>query len=161
MKGKALFLDRDGTLIEPGLTWPTPPKILQGVQTLCRDAVRAGFELIVVTNQPDIARGKRTWTQTVSIYRELQGHLEILDFFVCPHNDSDNCDCRKPKPGLFFQARDKWNLDLRRSVMIGNEQRDMEAAERAGIGMAILVDPLSDNSELSLESALKRLKAWA
>jgi len=97
------------------------------------DALRqAGFLLIVVTNQPDIASRTLPSAEMEAIHTTLREALPLDDFFVCAHDDADHCDCRKPKPGLLFSAAQKYGVDLSRSFMLGDRWRDVEAGVNAG-----------------------------
>ena len=117
---------------------PYPPsgvgelKIVEGAVESLRDLKQAGFLLIVVTNQPDIARGTRSRATVDAIHEALRKALPLDDFFVCPHDDSDRCDCRKPLPGLLLRAAEKYEIDMPRSFMIGDRWRDVEAGASAG-----------------------------
>lgn len=140
MTGRAVFLDRDGVLnavvIRDGR--PHPPSSVEGVEVLdgvveaCHRLVDAGWLLIVVTNQPDIARGTTAPELVASINGRVVEDLPISEVLVCPHDDADACACRKPAPGLLLDAADRWNLDLRRCVMVGDRWRDVEAGAQAG-----------------------------
>ena len=93
----------------------------------------AGYRLIVVTNQPDVARGVQTRAAVEAIHAELLARgLPIDDFRVCYHDDADGCDCRKPKPGLLLAAAREEGLDLAASFLVGDRWRDVEAGKRAG-----------------------------
>jgi D-glycero-D-manno-heptose 1,7-bisphosphate phosphatase len=136
----AVFLDRDGVLnravVREGR--PHPPddlsalEVLPGAAEACATLRAAGFLLIVVTNQPDIARGTRTRDEIDTINRRLSELLPVDEFRICPHDDADRCECRKPSPGLILVAGRERGLDLRRSVMVGDRWRDVEAGKRAG-----------------------------
>ncbi len=136
----AVFLDRDGVLnravVRDGL--PYPPEnvasleLLPGVAEACATLRGAGFLLVVVTNQPDIARGTRTREDVEALNGRLAALLPVDDFRVCPHDDRDGCDCRKPSPGLLLTAARDRSIDLRRSVMVGDRWRDIESGRRAG-----------------------------
>lgn len=137
----AVFLDRDGVLnevfIRDGV--PTPPRsidqfrLLPGVPEACAELRSAGLALVVVTNQPDIARGTQTRAEVDRIHERLRALLPLDDIRVCPHDDADGCTCRKPQPGMLFEAAQRLNLDLSRSVCVGDRWRDIEAAQRAGV----------------------------
>jgi len=136
----AVFLDRDGTLnaslMRDGR--PHPPAslaemvILPGVAEAIRDFRGAGYLTIVVTNQPDIARGTQSRDVVDGINLHMKALLGFDDVRVCPHTDTDNCACRKPKPGLLIDAARDWHIDLSRSFMIGDRWRDVEAGRAAG-----------------------------
>jgi D-glycero-D-manno-heptose 1,7-bisphosphate phosphatase len=143
--GPAVFLDRDG-VINKGIVrngTPHPPdtvdelEILPGVPAALRRLKAAGFALVVVTNQPDVARGRQTVQVVEAIHRALAQQLPIDEFRVCFHDDGDGCECRKPKPGLLTRAP---LYDMARSFMVGDRWRDIEAGRRAGCRAAILIE---------------------
>jgi D-glycero-D-manno-heptose 1,7-bisphosphate phosphatase len=88
---------------------------------------------VLVTNQPDIARGTATWSAVDAINRHLVDELAIDDVNVCPHDTSDACGCRKPAPGMILDAARRLGADLARSVVVGDRWRDGGAAEAAGL----------------------------
>ena len=136
---RAVFLDRDGVLNRGHLVdgVPRPPdsvadlELLPGVEDACRTLHEAGLLLIVVTNQPDIARGTQTPEAVEAINRELMARLPLDEIRVCPHDD-DECECRKPAPGMLLDAAREHEIDLASSVMVGDRWRDVEAGRRAG-----------------------------
>ncbi len=137
---RAVFLDRDGVLNEPVVVdgRPVPPDsvgqvvLTPGVGVACSALRRAGFLLIVITNQPDIARGTRDRAAVDAINDELRRLLGLDDVLVCPHDDGDGCTCRKPQPGLILEAAARWQVSLGRSVMVGDRWRDIDAGRGAG-----------------------------
>lgn len=137
---RAAFLDRDGVINQAILRdgKPYPPsgvnelKIVAGAAEALRDLKQAGFLLIVVTNQPDIARGTQSRAAVDAIHQALREALPLDDFFVCPHDDSDQCDCRKPRPGLLLSAAEKYDIDVPHSFMVGDRWRDVDAGASAG-----------------------------
>jgi D-glycero-D-manno-heptose 1,7-bisphosphate phosphatase len=143
----AVFLDRDGVLTEAFVRngVPAPPRtmaefrVLPGVPEACTALHQAGFVLVVVTNQPDIARGTQTRAEVDRMHERLRSLLPLTDVVVCPHDDADTCQCRKPQPGMLIAAAERLGLDLARSVSVGDRWRDVEAARRAGV-TAIHVD---------------------
>jgi D,D-heptose 1,7-bisphosphate phosphatase len=146
----ALFLDRDGTINKYAglLTDIEDFELNAGIADIIKEANLGGRLAIVVTNQPAIARGDITWEQLGEIHGKMETLLGgqgayVDDIFVCPHHPDKgfegerteykiNCSCRKPKPGLLLQAAEKYNIDLGRSLMIGDSEADMEAARNAG-----------------------------
>ncbi|CAN5884932.1 HAD family hydrolase [soil metagenome] len=136
----AVFLDRDGvlnrTFVVDGV--PHPPQridefvILPGVEEACALLRRRGFRLIVVTNQPDIARGKQTFEGVARLNGALRRRLPVDDVLVCPHDNRDNCDCRKPRPGMLLAAAKAYDIDLANSTMVGDRDKDIEAGRAAG-----------------------------
>jgi D-glycero-D-manno-heptose 1,7-bisphosphate phosphatase len=140
VKHRAVFLDRDGVLnravVRNGKPYP-PANVAELVLAPnAKDALQElkaqGFLLLVVTNQPDVAKGITTQTAVEEINRKLASELPVDDVFVCYHQDSDNCDCRKPKPGMLLEGARKHNVDLAGSFMVGDRWRDVEAGQNAG-----------------------------
>jgi len=144
---RAVFLDRDGVVnravIRDGK--PFPPASLEeleitpGTESALQDLKKRGFKLIIVTNQPDVARGLTSQAAVEKINQALATSLSLDDVFVCYHSDENNCDCRKPKPGMLLEAAQKHNIDLSRSYMVGDRWRDIDAGHNAGC-KTILVD---------------------
>jgi D-glycero-D-manno-heptose 1,7-bisphosphate phosphatase len=136
---RAVFLDRDGVLNEPIVRdgRPYPPAnageliICSGAQSALQLLHDAGFVLICVTNQPDIARGTVSPESVAGINERLSAALPLDGIFVCPHDDADNCHCRKPKPGLVFDASARHGLDPAASYLVGDRWRDIEAGAAA------------------------------
>jgi D-glycero-D-manno-heptose 1,7-bisphosphate phosphatase len=143
----AVFLDRDGVLVESTVRDGVPQsarslaelQILPGVAGACERLRAAGFILVVVTNQPDVARGTLTADTVEEMHRELHHRLPLDEIAVCFHDDADGCDCRKPQPGLLLAAAERWRVDLASSFLVCDRWRDVEAAHRAGC-RAIFVD---------------------
>ena len=136
----AVFLDRDGVLNESTIRdgRPYPPdtldefRLLPGVVDACATLHRAGLVLVVVTNQPDVARGTQDASVVEAMHARLRALLPIDAILVCPHDDADACNCRKPKPGLLVEGATTFDVDLARSVMVGDRWRDIEAGVAAG-----------------------------
>ncbi len=142
---KAIFFDRDGTLNRVLENGTTPCKsddfvLYSGVEQLLSRFREDGFLNIVVTNQPDIGRGRLEGGELEKIH-EILRDLPIDDIFVCPHIDEDNCECRKPKPGLLIQAASKWSISLENSFMVGDTWRDVGAGKNAGCHAVLLIRP--------------------
>jgi D-glycero-D-manno-heptose 1,7-bisphosphate phosphatase len=140
MTRSAVFLDRDGVInrafVRDGT--PYPPDALEDLEILphvpeALSALKAqGYSLVVVTNQPDVARGAASRELVEGIHERLKGELGLDAIFTCFHDDADECDCRKPKPGLLFRASAALGIDLTSSFMVGDRWRDVEAGRRAG-----------------------------
>lgn len=138
----AVFLDRDGTINEkpPQACYVEKPEQfiwLNGAKEAIKMLNENGYRVILITNQPGIARGRLTRGELYNIHDKMEkeleafgGHLDAIYF--CPHNWDEGCECRKPKPGMFFQAQKDFSLDLTRCIMIGDDERDIEAGNRAG-----------------------------
>jgi D-glycero-D-manno-heptose 1,7-bisphosphate phosphatase len=137
---RAAFLDRDGVInrahVRSGK--PCPPasvrelEILPGVGAAIGRLREAGYLSIVVTNQPDVARGTTTKAAVEAINERLCAELPLDAVYVCWHDDADRCDCRKPRPGLLLQAAREHRIDLHRSVMVGDRWKDVAAGKQAG-----------------------------
>jgi D-glycero-D-manno-heptose 1,7-bisphosphate phosphatase len=150
---RAVFLDRDGVLNRTflhadGKTHPPDSpqelQILPGVMEACQSLRRAGFLLIVATNQPDVARGFQRREVVDAINLELRRQLLLDDFRVCYHDEADNCPCRKPKAGMLLEAGLAWGLDFRNSFMIGDRWTDVEAGRRAGCKTILVHAPITE-----------------
>ena len=140
-----MFLDRDGVLNRAVLQngKPVPPdsldavEILSGVPEALARLKRAGYGLVVVTNQPDVARGVTKKATVNAIHDFLRATLPLDDVRVCFHDEVDRCDCRKPKPGLLIHPP---VYDVAASIMVGDRWRDVEAGRAAGCRATILID---------------------
>ena len=139
-RARAVFLDRDGVINRPVIRdgRPYPPsdeaalELLPGVGDALARLRAAGFRLVVVTNQPDVARGTQTLDGLARIHARLSSQLPLDDIRVCVHDDADRCECRKPAPGLLEAAARQDGLSLPDSFMVGDRWRDIEAGRRAG-----------------------------
>ena len=137
---KAVFLDRDGVINKAPVIdgKPYPPRnldeleLIPGVDQAILQLRDRGYFCIVVTNQPDVARGKTSKETVESINQFLIQHLAIHEIVSCYHDDHENCGCRKPKPGSLLKAALKYNIDLNKSFMVGDRWRDIEAGQNAG-----------------------------
>ena len=137
---RAVFLDRDGVINRAVLRngRPYPPssvdelEFLPGVSEAINALHQAGFRIIVVTNQPDVATGVQRREVVEAIHERIRHAFPIDDIKVCYHVDQDGCTCRKPKPGMLLEVATEWSLDLGQSFMVGDRWRDIEAGRAAG-----------------------------
>lgn len=137
---RAVFLDRDGVLNEAVMRdgKPYPPlsaaemRIVPDAADALRRLKARGLPLIVVTNQPDVARGTQPAAAVEAIHGRLRRELPVDDVLSCLHDDRDQCPCRKPKPGLILEGAKRHGVDPRRSFMIGDRWRDIDAGNGAG-----------------------------
>jgi D-glycero-D-manno-heptose 1,7-bisphosphate phosphatase len=137
---RAVFFDRDGVLNEAIVRdgKPYPPanlaevRLVEGAIEGCRLLKSAGFLLIGVTNQPDVARGITSKEVVDGINAHIRTEIGLDEFRVCCHDDTDHCHCRKPEPGLLLDASRDWDIDLESSFMVGDRWRDVQAGVRAG-----------------------------
>lgn len=137
---RAVFLDRDGVvnraIVREGKPYPpanlAAVEILPGVPDALSALHDADFMLVVVTNQPDVARGTTPQAVVEEINNYLASCLPIDEFRTCYHDSGDGCSCRKPLPGLLLAAATQHGIDLGQSYMVGDRWRDTEAGQRAG-----------------------------
>ena len=140
MKSRAVFLDRDGVINQPVVREGKPYspsstegfEIISGVPEALRMLRDAGFLLVCVTNQPDVARGIQQREEVERMHKMLISTLPLDDILSCYHDNRDNCHCRKPLPGMLMDAAQKWSISLPESFMIGDRWRDIEAGSNAG-----------------------------
>ena len=162
-KQKAIFLDRDGTINKHVgfLTKPEQFELLPGVAEAIKMINKSGYLAIVVTNQPVIARGDCTWEELQQIHDKMETELgkegTFLDaIYICPHHKDKgfederpeykfDCECRKPKPGLFLQAAKDFNIELSQSIMIGDSENDLLAGYNAGLKESYIINNNSIN----------------
>ncbi len=136
---RAVFLDRDGVItravVRDGKPCPAAEEgleLLPDVPAALVELHDAGFRLVVVTNQPDVARGTLRREVVDRMHARLRSLLPIDDIRTCDHDDEDECECRKPKAGMLEAAAQDAGLSLHDSFMVGDRWRDVEAGRRAG-----------------------------
>ena len=151
MARRALFLDRDGTLIVD-VGYPRDPALVQPIEGAI-DALRVlqrDHALVVISNQSGIARGRITPAEAAAVHDRFvamfeSGGVTFAGFYYCPHGPDDGCRCRKPAPGLLEDAARELGLDLARSIMIGDKPSDLEAGRAAGCALVV---PFGDWAEV-------------
>jgi D-glycero-D-manno-heptose 1,7-bisphosphate phosphatase len=138
-EGRAVFLDRDGTIIVlvEYLSDPEKTELLPEAAEAVRMFNEAGLKVIVVTNQSALARGYFTEDVLDAIHERMERLLEeqgarIDALYYCPHHPDEDCDCRKPRPGLLQMAAREKGIDLARSFMVGDRMIDVECGKAAG-----------------------------
>lgn len=147
MLKKIVFLDRDGVINRDSPNYikhRSEFEFLPGSLDALKLLKEKGFSVIVITNQSAINRKIIPLSELEAIHALMKETVqsrggEIRDIFFCPHSPEEACDCRKPKPGLIYQARDKYDIDLSDACMIGDSAKDVECAGNAGCGLAVLV----------------------
>ena len=168
----AVFLDRDGVLNEVVIRHDRPcsPESVDELVIVEDAAVhlaalkRAGYVLICVTNQPDVARGRQTRQRVEAINAVLRTQLPLDDLRVCWHDAGDACACRKPQPGMLLAAAADHGIDLTRSVMVGDRWIDIDAGRRAGC-RAVLVgtgygEPQGQAQPDAVVASLREASSW-
>jgi D-glycero-D-manno-heptose 1,7-bisphosphate phosphatase len=160
---RALFLDRDGVVIKTLVINGKPVanhdlenlEYVPGIFDLVSFARDRNLVPILITNQPDVARGIVEKDLVDEMNSRIVTETGIEKVFMCCHDDTDRCDCRKPLPGLFYQARLLMNLDLENSFMVGDRWRDVQAAQKAGIEPIYLE---GDYQEIAPNGVFHRIK---
>jgi len=155
----AVFLDRDGVLNKLVWRdgWRVSPRALSEFEVLpeaaaCVEALRgAGLLLVVVTNQPDIARGFLAPAELESMHARLQELLPVDAIYVCPHDDPDGCLCRKPKAGLLLRASREMDIDLEASYLVGDNWKDITAGCAAGCKTVFVQGEEGDRTGISAD----------
>lgn len=145
-KIKALFLDRDGVInYDPGYVYRIEDfEFMPGIFEALAGFMALGYEIFVVTNQSGIGRGYYSEDDFAKLSKymidEFKSYgVEIKKIYHCPHTPSDDCNCRKPKPGMILQALNEHNIDPQASLIIGDKPSDLEAARRAGVESGYLI----------------------
>jgi D-glycero-D-manno-heptose 1,7-bisphosphate phosphatase len=165
----AVFLDRDGVLIHAPVV-DGKPQSIRDVSSLelepwaretCDELRAAGFALVCVTNQPDVARGLLATEELERIHARLHALLPLDEIVVCPHDDADRCACRKPLPGMLVGAAERHGLDLAASVMVGDTWRDVEAGRRAGCSTVLLERDYSESVRGNADVVVRDLREAA
>lgn len=162
---KALFLDRDGVVnVEKNYLYKIDDfELMDGILDVCRHYEAQGYLIIIVTNQSGISRGYYTQEDFKLLSEWMIQHFKSLGvtlthIYHCPHHESIDgaCDCRKPEPGMFLEAQRDFDIDMENSVMIGDNERDIEAAMRAGVTTNILLS--SEANESAANQIVRSLK---
>jgi len=168
----AVFLDRDGVLnrtYEHGDGVTHPPdclaefELLPGVPAAVSRLADAGFALVVVTNQPDVARGTQSRNRVEEMHEYLRRELPLLDILACYHDRGDGCSCRKPKPGMILEAARRWSLEMNGSFLVGDRWSDIVAGQAAGCRTALVETPYSGRSHCApdrIVPGLPEAAAW-
>jgi D-glycero-D-manno-heptose 1,7-bisphosphate phosphatase len=168
MTFKTIFLDRDGVVnIDTNYLYQINDfKFIDNIFDVCCYFQKLNYQIIIITNQSGIARGyfseKDFQILTEWMIGKFTSHnIKILDIFYCPHSPGSNCDCRKPKPGMFNEAKKKYNINMEKSWMIGDSERDIEAANLAGVRNTILlkaenrIDKINSKATFVINSILQ------
>jgi len=161
---KAVFLDRDGVINEVIMidgkpnSPHTPEEFIftPGIKDFVRGLKDKGYLIIVVTNQPDLARGNISPDGLDTLHKLMCLELPIDQVYVCQHRDEDNCSCRKPQPGMLTQAAEQWDIDLKASFIIGDQWRDIGAGKNAGCRTILISAPY--NKEVQADYVIHSLE---
>lgn len=143
-----MFLDRDGVLVESihgdYIRTSEQINILPGVRESLEKLIERGFELIIVTNQGAVSKGLISLARTNALQAEIVALLRptqdtVIHSYICPHQQSDKCACRKPHPGMLLQASKDHRIDLAHSYLIGDASTDVMAAKDAGVSPILVL----------------------
>jgi D-glycero-D-manno-heptose 1,7-bisphosphate phosphatase len=150
---KALFLDRDGVIIDyiPYLSKPEQVNIPRGAGIALKRWQDAGYQLIIFTNQSGIGRGYFTIEDVQAVHNRIfreyaQFGVTFKNVLICPHQPVDNCQCRKPSPYLLLEYAQKYHIDISQSFFIGDAPSDIECAIRAGCQPVLLLTGRGKNT---------------
>jgi D-glycero-D-manno-heptose 1,7-bisphosphate phosphatase len=162
---KTIFLDRDGVINKEVeyLFRIADFEFIEGVFDACLYFHHLDYKIIIISNQSGIARGYYNESDYQNLTEWMLDQfnkkgISILDILYCPHGPESTCNCRKPKPGMFIEAKYKYNISMKNSWMIGDKETDIEAANLAGITNTILVrsghliDESNSNSKFTIDS---------
>ncbi len=164
---RAVFLDRDGVINWVVLVRGRPYspssveklEFLPGVSEAIHALHGAGFRVIIVTNQPDVATGAQQRAVVEMMHEHIRRSFPIDDIKVCYHVDEDGCACRKPKAGMLLEAAKEWTLDLGQSFMVGDRWRDIQAGQAAGCKTILIKNEYkerpADNPDAVVNSLLE------
>ncbi|QHG92162.1 D-glycero-beta-D-manno-heptose 1,7-bisphosphate 7-phosphatase [Sulfurimonas sp. CVO] len=164
---KALFLDRDGIInVELNYLYKIEDfKFIDGIFELCRHYQSLGYLIIVVTNQSGIVRGyysEADFEKLTSwmINEFAKDGIKITKVYHCPHHPelSGACSCRKPEPGMILEAKKEFDIDLENSILVGDKERDIEAAIAAGIKKSYLFDETGLHKTSKATKTVSKLK---
>lgn len=163
---RAIFLDRDGVInkvIFRGEKVSSPWKLeefefLPEIKETLEKFKEMGFLNIVVSNQPDVKRGFLQIEELERMNQVLKENLPIEEIRICPHDDNDNCSCRKPKPGLILEAAKKYGIDLSQSFLIGDGWKDVEAGRAAGCKVILIKTDYNQNIQKGCDFVVNNLK---
>jgi D-glycero-D-manno-heptose 1,7-bisphosphate phosphatase len=168
---KSIFLDRDGVINKETnyLHKIEDFNFIAGIFEACNHFKNLNYKIIIITNQSGISRGFYNTDDYMKltdwmVAEFVKNEIDILDIYFCPHSPTEDCHCRKPKPGMLLDAKKKYNIDMKKSWFIGDQEADIMAANNAGISNTILVrsghkiNESSSNAKYFLNSVLQSIQ---
>ena len=162
---KAVFLDRDGVINEDSgyVSKISDFKFINGVFEALRGFKELGYLLIIVTNQSGISRGFYTLKDFENLNKFMlsefeKNGIEIKKVYFCPHSPEENCECRKPKAGMILAGIKEFDIDVSKSILIGDKPSDIEAANVANLGNAYQIG--KDGNSLKEIYEMIKEKLW-
>ena len=165
---KVIFLDRDGVINKKALqaryikNWEDF-EFLPGAVESIKQLTEKGYEIYLMTNQPGVARGFLEKQELENIHQKMQQELEkqggkIKAIYACPHNWDEGCDCRKPKPGLLLKAAKELKINLNQSILIGDQETDIEAGIKAGCKTILISKTKNKRADFTAKNLLEASK---
>ena len=164
---KAIFLDRDGVInrgyVENGKSYAPRRiedfKLLPYVKESIKKLINNGFLIIIVTNQPDISNGLLSLEVLHLMHNKLRKKLAVTDIYFCPHSKNENCECRKPKPGMIVAAAKKYKINFSKSFLVGDRASDIEAGKKVGCRLIFINRNYKEPKPISQELTVNNLKS--
>lgn len=165
MVKKCVFIDRDGVLNRSNVINGKPyapnnisnfiflPRVNQAINILKKKK----YLIIIITNQPDISNGKLKTNQLVKMNDKIYKYLKVDDIFVCTHSREENCNCRKPKIGLFKKAIKKYSIDTSLSYMVGDRKMDIEAGNKINLKTIFIDKNYTEQRPINFDYKCKSL----
>lgn len=165
---RAVFLDRDGVINQTVFRMGKPRapytleefSFLPGVHEAVAFLREEGFEIIVITNQPDVARGWVSREAVDLVNQYVSEALGIWDIRACFHTEQDRCECRKPEPGMILEAAREHDIDLENSFMVGDRGSDVEAGKRAGCKTVLISNSRDEGDPDHIAASLMAATGW-
>lgn len=165
----AAFLDRDGVLnklvVRNGRAGSPRTSeefaLLPGVVLAVKVLRRAGLLVVVVTNQPDVARGFLTPVELERVHERLRQLVSVDAIYTCLHDDEHGCSCRKPKPGLLLRASKELGISLRTSYLVGDSWKDIAAGQGAGCKTFLVRTPDNNSTDIGADRVVPTLQVAA
>ena len=168
MSNPALFLDRDGVLIDyiPYLSHPDQVKLPHGGGESLRKWQDQGFLLVIISNQSGISRGYFSVEDVQLVHDKIQLEyakfgVNFTEFFVCPHQPSERCVCRKPSPFMLLKAAKKYDIDLQKSFFIGDAHSDLECATQAGCHPILLLTGRGEETLQKISNSQRSISIYS
>jgi D-glycero-D-manno-heptose 1,7-bisphosphate phosphatase len=164
---KAIFLDRDGVInkgyVTNGKSYAPRKiedfKLLPYVKESIEKLINNGYLIIVVTNQPDISNGLLSLDVLYLMHNKLREKLAVTDIYFCPHSKNENCECRKPKPGMIVAAAQKYKINFSKSFLIGDRASDIEAGKKVGCRLIFINRNYKESKPIIQEKTVNNLKS--
>ncbi len=164
---KALFLDRDGVLIDyvPYLSQPEQVKLPDSAGDALKQWQNAGYLLIIITNQAGVGRGYYSLQDVEKVHSYIHQQynrfgVSFDDIFVCPHHPDDKCSCRKPSPEMLIKAAKKHHIALSQSFFVGDAPSDLEAAIRANCEPILVLTGRGQETFKNIAQSTKKIKVF-